>query len=67
MASLIDPENSGHDVDDVVSTEEDQGDIELDEVSSVDEDTVPRQKITINNKVCFLIAPTTSHSYLIVI
>jgi hypothetical protein len=55
MAPPVDPEDIGDDTDDVVTEEEGEEAIELDEVSSVDDDTVPRQKITIDNKVCFFL------------
>ena len=63
MVPLVDPNDSGDEVDDVVSAEEDEEDdaVELDEVSSVDDDAVPHQKITIDNKVCLFTAPITRH------
>ncbi|KAF8513778.1 eukaryotic rRNA processing [Gautieria morchelliformis] len=50
MAPLIDPEDIGDETDDEVAEEEGEEAFELDEVSSVDDDAVPRQKITIDNK-----------------
>jgi hypothetical protein len=69
MPPLADAKDFDDEGDDVVATGEDEDEdvVELDGVSSIDDDEVPHQKITIDNKVCFSRCLQTLYSYMILL